>query len=309
MKNNKLILLILSVILTLTVTVIIVSAIESSRDGEYTAEQIAISDSNEVIAGTEKIEFSTYSGDVFDLTYKNKQSVGVMSDVSVYNDLSGNEYLYDQNDNFIGIILIGNHKLSNYNGSNTKKSTDKISEDEAVHIAWEYARNIFGDEFLKLDGNTEVVYRNSSNKYFIRFDKNYGADESILGACCTAIVKNDGSIEMCSMGRGTVDETFNCDLVNDITKNDLLAAVTEELKSEFFDILQLDSTIITLENVDGEYEIKIDFSFITHDTYSEKIKSYCDSEGFTIVTHEFDDKTHTSKSYYVEGSYSYPLEK
>ena len=226
--------------------------------------------------------------------------MGSFENSSIYRDAGGNEYLYDSNGNFYGVVFM----------STTSNSAveSMISEDKALEIGEGYARKLFGEEFEKLTDNTIVQKAPSSDMYILRFDKTYGEDKSILGACCIMTIDFDGSVGSCAMSRGTVPDDFNEDLVKDLTREKVLAKVTADAEKVFGKVTEFNDEMITLEKIDGKYVIKVESTLITPDKPSEGAKSYCEANGFEYSSHEVDFEKRVTTSYIVYGDFYYELE-
>lgn len=288
------------VILVATILSVIVIATDNklSSENEPKIDATEIKEDKKVTG--DKI-FRAADGSETVLYYKRNMDLIIHKDISVYTDSSGCEYLYDSSGEFIAL---------RYNSYSPIKSNDEavVPEEKALEIGRKFALKIFGEEFEKLTDNTIVQRASSSDTYDLRFDKAYGVDNFILGACCSMTLNLDGSVRMCSMSRGTVPDDFNEDLVKDLTREKVLAKVTADAEKVFGKVTEFNDEMITLEKIDGKYVIKINGWFVTPDKPSADAQEFCDANGLIFTSHEIDWEKRVTTAYSVEGSFYYALE-
>ncbi len=301
MKTRKHILL--YGIACIILTIVILSVIVIAADVNLVSNDAPVVDSHptpELEVANNKKTFCDIDGKIIPLTFFKTDNVGIFKDSSVYRDSGGNEYFYDLDGNFFGIIFMS--YSPNY------KNETVISEGKALEIGRDFAQKLFGKEFEKLTDNTIVTRAPSSDMYILRFDKAYGVDNFILGACCSMTIDFDGSVGGCAMSRGTVPDDFDEDLVKDLTKEKVLANVVSQAEKAFGKVTEFNDQMITLEKVDGKYVIKIDGWFVTPDKPSADAQEFCKANGLIFTSHDVDFEKRVTNSYSVEGSFYYALE-
>ncbi len=230
MKNNKLLIILSSILLASVVFCSVMYALSNETsnfietDG-YTIRKGAVKTKN----------ITDSNGFKRNLTYKRTENQ-VDNYVDIYVDESFNEYRYDKNQNLLG--------YSN-NDTNTKLlaqiAKDKglntvIDELDAVKIATDYATKLYGDVFNEFEFETSVSL-DYINAYGVHFSIRAGKNDCILVATCKVDVYVTGEILNCSMPVWYISNSVDTDKLSNIDNDMLEEFAIEEAKTVYGDEL------------------------------------------------------------------------
>ncbi len=202
----------------------------TQKHSEILFEQdIKIDDS----AATSTKVFS-YNEKEANLTFKEKVQVCKSWFQYNYTDDVGNIYMFYENDGFVGFR----------SSLEPDKSAPEITQQQALQIAKDYAKEVFVNDFdnyvLCIEKEMTPIM---TPIYFFSFSKQYGKDNCLNGESCVIQVYKTGEIKECWIRDLYAFKALDTDKVNNISKEDINKIVYEQLKTTYENIEEWNYTV------------------------------------------------------------------
>ena len=199
----------------------------------------------------------------------------------IFVDLDLNEYIYDENGNYVGYF-------SNTNGS-IFEALPEFSEDETkteeviVALAEKHAREMYGSRF---DGMELTDFMDKGYEYIIEFARLYGKGGFAEGAGCHMVIGNEGNVINSGMFDGEKYDGFDSSLCEDVTGVEVTSFAVAEAFKRFsqYNIEKTEILGIEARVMDGKSVFVVSVCI-----YSESWPSKEDVEEYNLaIAHSID---------------------
>lgn len=190
------------------------------------------------------------------LAYDKTGNFTLKDKVDVYTDSDDNEYLYKDGDKFIGVILPDKEYSADSLMSNIGES-EEFDEDRLKEMAFEYARNLYGDDFNNFELQS-FDYLEDVDHYSIAFEETHGENGFITGRSSVVSIKSDGTVRNCVMANRYDRDNFDEKLLDGITEEKLEAYADKLAKASYGEIY-INSTVehVEIVSINGAYCLEI----------------------------------------------------
>ena len=184
---------------------------------------------------------------------------------NIYVDQSNNKYVYGAEGEFIGFSQSSDTYMNTVSEMQLQAKSEKnvtITEEEAIAIAYQTARNTFGNKFDIVEFDHTTI-DGLDGSYYVFFSQKLGKDGFIEGIRCFVNVLNNREIYSCKMPNYDELKDFDTAKLDSMTEEDLLKCIQIQLEETYGDALQgFSFEKAKLKSNDSKYCLEVKLNII-----------------------------------------------